>query len=352
MSEIGEKLFLKKLLTTLSPSQNFVNGFGDDSSLLDVGLTKFLSLKIDRAASPIASVRGWCDYKLWGRIAVTSNCSDILATGGIPYGMMLAISVPRDFESKKVIEIIQGADEECRSNNVAYLGGDTKESREANIVGCAVGLNDKDYCLSRKKVKKDDLIILAGQLGGYMGAYLSTIEYEKTHGNVRNCEEYIHYMSNPKAKWEEATFIRERKIATAGMDLSDGLLDALLTMTGDTLGAEIEIDKLPFHNFAINCADNFSLDITNFAFTVGDWGIVFSIPAERKEEIISAIKDGINLSIIGRWTDTKRIIAVNKLGDRFLVDGLINEHFVKRMEDQGDYMNSVKNNVLFKIINE
>ena len=352
MSEIGEKAFLRELLTTLNPSHRFINGFGDDASLLNVDLPKLLSLKIDRAASPIASVKNWCDYKLWGRIAVTSNCSDILACGGIPYGMMLAISVPKDFESKKVIEIIQGADDECRVNNVAYLGGDTKEAREANIVGCAVGLNEKDFCLSRRNIKQGDLIVLAGQLGGYMGSYLSTLEHQKIHGNVNGCNDYIHYMSNPKAKWEEAKFIREQKLATAGMDLSDGLLDVLVTMTDGILGAEIEIDKLPFHNFARICADNFSLNITNFAFTVGDWGIVFSIPHEKKEDVKLAIKKGLNLTIIGRWTDTKKNIAVNKSGDKFLINGIINEHFVRRMEDQGDYMRSVRHNISLKPILE
>lgn len=350
MSNVGEKQFIKNLLTTLVPSSEFVNGFGSDASLIDVGLEKLISLKIDRAATPTASKRNWCDYKLWGRIAVTSNCSDILASGGQPYGVMLAVTVPPNFEAQRVMDIIHGADEECRINNVSYLGGDTKEAREANIVGCAVGLNDKDFCLNRNNIEADDLIVIAGKLGGFLGAYISTIEREKSQGNTNGCADYIQYMAYPKAKWDESKFIREHKLATAGMDLSDGLFDALSTMTHGVYGAEIEIDKLPFHNFARESSDRFSVNLTNFAFTTGDWGIVFSVPIERQGEINLAIESGLNLSVIGRWTDSKKIIALDKLGNKYSVSGIVNEHFVSRMEDEGNHIELAKNNVSLKPI--
>ncbi|RYH60989.1 MAG: hypothetical protein EON54_10500, partial [Alcaligenaceae bacterium] len=58
MSDLGEKAFLKLLLPTLQVSPSFVNGFGHDASILDVGLEQHLAVKIDRAPFPVALNRG------------------------------------------------------------------------------------------------------------------------------------------------------------------------------------------------------------------------------------------------------------------------------------------------------
>src|SRR6266849_2733515 len=129
MNDLGEKAFLSALLPHLHVAPAFVNGFGNDASVIDLGWQEqLLVMKIDRAGSPIAAKRGWSDYRMWGRLAVTANCNDILAVGGRPTAMMLCVCVPGSWSTRDVTDIILGCEEECLRLGIAFVGGDTKEA--------------------------------------------------------------------------------------------------------------------------------------------------------------------------------------------------------------------------------
>ena len=118
MTDVGEKAFLAELLPKLFVDPAFVNGFGHDASVMDIGLPETnLVMKIDRAAKPIAALNGWSDYRVWGRMAVTANCSDILAVGGRPRGFMLSLSMQADSPVDVSTAVVAGAAEECLPYN-------------------------------------------------------------------------------------------------------------------------------------------------------------------------------------------------------------------------------------------
>lgn len=78
----GRKAFLRKLLPGLVCSDDFVNGFGHDASIVDLGFDKNIVFKIDRAPNPVSVKNSWSDFCVWGRLAVVANVSDVLAVGG------------------------------------------------------------------------------------------------------------------------------------------------------------------------------------------------------------------------------------------------------------------------------
>jgi len=172
MGSIGEKNFIAGLMPTLRTDARFLNGYGDDASIIDIGCGDLcLVMKIDRAAQPIASKNGWADYAVWGRLAVTANCSDILAVGGQPVAFMLSMCLSKEWRVEDAVDIIRGCQEECEKHGISFVGGDTKESREAQIVGCACGTAARGSFLSRKGAEEGDILAVAGRLGGFVGAY-------------------------------------------------------------------------------------------------------------------------------------------------------------------------------------
>lgn len=341
IEELGEKAFLSSLLPKLKTTPEFLNGFGHDASVIDIGLEEIaLAMKIDRAGKPVAAINGWTDYRLWGRLAVTANCSDILAVGGTPKGFMVAISVPSSFEVEIVEEIVLGAEEECLRNNVTFLGGDTKESNEPQVVGSAIGLVDKRHYLGRKVARKGDYLILAGSLGGFVGSYIDV----KESADVK--KECVDYMAFPRARWNEAREINDRKLAFGGMDLSDGLYDALQSMVSSSYGAIIEIEALPYHSLARAASKKYSIPLFNLAFSVGDWAMLYAVRPEHIGRIRQlADEDSIELTEIGRVIDEEGIYGIDKNGEVYEVDGIVNENFRSRMEDQGNFFDSIRNKV-------
>ncbi|MBC8749309.1 MULTISPECIES: thiamine-phosphate kinase [Paraburkholderia] len=343
LKAMHEKPFIAELLSGLITDANFVNGFGQDASVMDIGFgDTAIALKIDRAAKPIAAIRGWTDYSMWGALAVTANCSDLLAVGARPKGFMISMSLPGDWNAVDAKKIVYGAQEECTKNGVALLGGDTKESNEPHIVGCAFGLVDRSKILSRRRGQPGDLLVLAGSLGGFVGAYLSL------DAGVRGgaAAEYVTYLAKPSARWADAEFINSSGLATSGTDLSDGLYEGILNVVSDGAGAVLDLERLPYHKFAHQANAIFGVPLINLSFSVGDWSILYAVPEEHRQAIERAKNLGCNLTVIGKIDGQSGVRAQSShTGKRYIVQGIVNQHFDHRLEDEGSFLEKIRTNV-------
>lgn len=334
MNEIGEKAFLLNLLPNLETADEFINGFGNDASVLDIGLPDIaIAFKIDRAARPIAAYNGWAGFESWGRLAVTANISDLLAVGATPKGFMLSISIPKNWDIKRTEAVIRGAEEECKANGVVFLGGDTKESQEPHVVGAAIGVVKKSRIANRKSALPGDAILLSGELGGFAGAY-TQLKNGKNGNSLHN-----DYLARPRCALKESMYLFENYLINSAVDLSDGLWEGLNLLPNSGHGFELELDKLPFHQFAKEAAEKFCSNITNFAFTVGDWGILYTLPMAEAQEAIRLAPQDTKLTLIGRITSNEGVsIYSEKLKTHFNLEyELRNEHFVQRMEHEKGY---------------
>jgi thiamine-monophosphate kinase len=344
MSDIGEKAFVEQLLSELRPDDRLINGLGHDAAMLDipVGESERLLFKIDRAAQPIATRRGWVDNSMWGRLAVTSTCSDILAAGGIPSAFMLAVILPGDFEAKEARRLIFGAVQECAENGVIFAGGDTKEGPFAEVVGSGVGKANLGGLLTRNGARPGDLLVLGGELGGYLGAYLQLLANEGD--GLVSSHDWLHYVSHPRAQWEAGVVINSAGIAKAGMDCSDGLYDALSVLSG-VHGCSIDEASLPIHPFAFECAQKLGYHVLSLSLGVGDWNIVFVVPAERAAALNVLLKSTeAPLRIIGTVGSEgdPGVRVLEKDGRTRRLRPVINEHFISRQEDEGTFLDRFK----------
>jgi thiamine-monophosphate kinase len=338
MADIGEKAFIARLLGVLERHPRLVNGFGQDASVVDLGFpSSNVVMKIDRAAQPIATRKGWSDHRLWGRLAVTSNCSDILASGGEPKALMVALILPPEWPSDAADEIIAGVAEECAAHDVAFIGGDTKEGRSPEVVGSAIGVVRPDRMLSRDGGRPGDAIMIAGRLGGYVGAYVQLENEISISGDARR--EFLDYVTRPVARWAEATAMNASGLAVAAMDSSDGLFDVLTVFAGSSHGIELDLDAFPYHEHAVAASARYGVPILNFAFGVGDWNILYVVPSGNTNEATLRAKDaGGELQKIGTIVEEPGIRARDSVGRVFEINGVVNEHFRLRMEDGDDYM--------------
>ena len=340
MSDIGEKAFVAQLLSKLKPDDRLINGFGHDSAMLDVSVGEFerLLFKVDRAAQPIATRKGWVDNSMWGRLAVTSTCSDILASGGIPSAFMLAVILPGSFEVEEAGRLIFGAAQECADHEVIFAGGDTKEGPFAEVVGTALGKASVRGLLTRNGALPGDYLVLGGRLGGYLGSYLQLLASEEERGTPNR--EWLHYVSHPRAQWEAGKSMSSAGIAIAGMDCSDGLFDALSTLSGE-YGCLIDEAALPIHRFAVECSQKLGYAELSLSLGVGDWNIVYVVPDGRGGALKELLKNTeAPLRIIGTVgsADGKGVSVRGTDGHLRRLRPNVNEHFVSRQEDEGEFL--------------
>lgn len=338
MSDIGEKSFIASITSLLKRDKSFINGFGHDASIIDIGLDDYLlAFKIDRAAKPLASFNGWTDFKTWGRLAVTANISDIVTVGAQPKGFMISVTVPRYWKSEDVKDIILGAQEECTNNNISFLGGDTKEGKEANIVGSAFGIIRRNKYSNRHSSNDGDYIVLAGELGGFSAGYLLLKNEFDKYKSV--C---LKALSHPKSYVNESMHIYQNFKVNSAVDLSDGLWEAINLLLKREHKADIFLESLPMHENAAMASNILDVHIERFAFSVGDWGIVFSMPKADAIQALESAPSDLKLSIIGEISKGEGIFTVNNNGTRTkIANELSNEHFRSTMETEGEYFNKI-----------
>lgn len=340
MTDLGEKLFVSQLLPKLQKDPRLVSGLGQDAAVVDFGQSDVqLVFKIDRASAPVSISMGLSDNRAWGRLAVTSNCSDILATGGVPLAFMLCVCVPPHWKASEVESIIFGAEEYCIANGVAFAGGDTKESKTPQVIGSAIGTVHKNSALRRDGAESGQKLVAAGPIGGFMGAYLQ-LQYRKDASESQR-QDWIEYLSNPRARWSEARYINGAGIASAAMDTSDGIFEALSVLSRNKLGISLDMRKVKFHPFAIECSETLDVPLYNLLFGGADWNIIYAID-EIHLNNLTAPDYGGELSVIGEFTNSEKIIAID---DRFtyeVVTGPVNEQFRTRIEDMGSFMEGIQ----------
>lgn len=335
LADVGEKGYLRKLLPQLPVGTGLLNGFGHDAAIVDLetGSDDVLVMKIDRAAHPVATSRGWCDYKLWGRLAVTTCASDILAVGGTPKSLLLSLILPRSFRVHDADMIVAGCLESCLEHGITLVGGDTKEGRAAEVVAAAIGVVSRSQAIGRHGSLPGDYLVLVGELGGFEGAHsLLTDEGIDRPGDGN--QELIDYLAYPHAKTEIAANLLRLPGIVAGMDLSDGLYDAANVLRGE-FGAVIYSSSLPLHQFALKYASLKRFDPTDLAFGVGDWAILYILRSHSLEEAERLVNRVPGAEIIGHISDTPGVWMKTRQEVR-AAKPIINEHFVRRMEDNPD----------------
>lgn len=338
MSSLGEKRFLARLLPDLNVDPTLISGFGHDASVIELPTASFnLIFKVDRASHPVSLKEGWSGYRTWGQMAVTANCSDILASGGQPTAFMMAIMVPGTERESNVRDIIFGAADECLKRGVVYAGGDTKEARDSHVVGTVVGVIEKDGFLPRNTAKPGDQLFCAGLVGGFAGAYFMLKSVPEPRRDYESAE-YVEYLASPVAQWDVALAMNSRKLARCGMDASDGILDVLQTFSTSGVQIVLDVDSVPYHSFATECASKTEIARTQFIFGGGDWNILYCVPPERADEL-RGLK---GLYHVGEVRAGHGVIARNRDGQMLAVQGVINEHFRNRIEDASDFMSSIE----------
>tara|TARA_R100001143_G_C3359943_1_gene134819 strand:- start:5443 stop:6480 length:1038 start_codon:yes stop_codon:yes gene_type:complete len=334
MNEIGEKAFLKALLPDLYVASNFVNGFGQDASILDVGLEKLLAFKIDRAPFPVALQRGIGDYRTWGRLAVVANVSDLLAVGATPKALMLSLVLPGDFDAEHAREIVLGCEAACIAYEIAFVGGDTKQGASAQVVGAAWGTIDRNGGYGRTTARAGDSLFIAGELGAFAGS-MSLLDAKDLAGDIP--QSWIEALVAPEARIAEGSYMRESRKIAAACDLSDGLAEAIQIFCPEGVGITLSEAALPMHSLAKIASIKFGIPLWQFAFGVGDWAIACVV----READVTAFKAeapaGLTLLEIGRFDHSERKAILDKDGVPRNLPTIINEHFRLRAEDNTSY---------------
>jgi len=279
-------------------------GIGDDCALLNPAAGEEIAITSDMLVEGRHFFMG-ANPELLGRKALAVNLSDLAAMGAKPIGFTLAIALPT--EDKAWLEAFsKGLFAVANQYSCPLIGGDTTAG-PLTISITAFGSTPSGKAIRRSGAKTGDDIWVSGAVGDARLA-LAALRHEMnlSESDLKQIE---HRMHNPTPRVELGIKIRE--VASAALDISDGLLgDLQHILKQSQVSAEVFLDQLP----KSETLQKQSEDIQNqFAACGGDdYEICFTAPIEKRDAI-DKISTALNLPITRIGSITEKVGAIEKI---------------------------------------
>jgi thiamine-monophosphate kinase len=228
-------------------------GIGDDCAVLRVAPGEEMLVTTDFSLEKRHFRRDWHSARSVGHRTLARGLSDLAAMGGRPVAAFLSLALPREVARKSawLDGFLDGFCGLAVEFGVVLAGGDMAESPGAEVLAdvVAVGSAPRGTALRRSGARVGDLLYCTGMLGGAAAELGELAKAPAKFRGARAEGEHPHLFPAPRVKAGMA--LRERKLATACMDISDGLSTDLAHLCESSrVGAVVETDLLPLHPLA------------------------------------------------------------------------------------------------------
>lgn len=301
LADLGERQIYEQIL---KPRYRDVPAFGDDCADLGGGLV----VTTDSCPTPLLQRLGETDPYYEGWLLATINLSDLAAAGAEPLGLVVSYTLPSDTPVWMLERIIAGVDDCSDAHGTRVLGGDLRDGREPHLSATAIGRR-KGRALGRKGANAGDELLLVGHPGYLWAAAL--VHRDQPPGLIPAEVEAVFAMARrPRAQITAGTLLAELGLATAAIDVSDGLYAAVRILAGTNgLGArmapKIELDPVVQRVGELCGVSSFQLG-QNW----GDWCLLVAVApgsAEPAERLLD--EHGIGVRRVGTLTDDGALVV-------------------------------------------
>ena len=216
-------------------------GIGDDCAVLKVPRGHEVLVTTDFTLEDIHFRRAWHPADSVGHRCLTRGLSDIAAMGGTPRAAFLSLALPSELPQRWVDDFMAGFLRLARRYSVTLAGGDTAQSPAgilADII--VVGSTPTGKAVLRSGAHAGDIIYVSGTLG----ASVAALQELRSGKKLRTSAHPRHFYPEPRIALGQ--YLREKKLASAMIDTSDGLSTDLRHICDESgVGAVIEAAALP-----------------------------------------------------------------------------------------------------------
>jgi thiamine-monophosphate kinase len=231
--------------------------------------------------------------------------SDIAAMGGRPMYFLLSLALPKTHTGQWLNQFLGGLRRAARRLGCQLAGGDTTRNAQILINVTVLGEIRSGRAIHRSGARPGDLIFVSGRLGeSELGFQRLRRSRTASHRNA-----YVKKHLYPEPRLSLGQWLAEKWLATAMMDLSDGLSTDLLRLCAASgVGARLEAAGIPKPNLVVT--KRLQPPLTDVALNGGDdYELLFTVRARDARQIPSSFR-GVALSCIGEVTRTRRLVLI------------------------------------------
>jgi thiamine-monophosphate kinase len=286
-------------------------GIGDDAALVSSRPGFEVVLTCDWFLEGTHFLRDKHPVDAVGWKCLARAVSDIAAMGAVPRCFLLSLALPRELAASWLGDFLGGLRRAARRFGCSLAGGDTTERRGVLINVTVVGEVRRGRELRRSRARPGDNIYVSGRLGeAELGLRLFR---ERKRGSTAR-EPWLRKHLYPQPRLELGRWLVEKRVASAMMDLSDGLSSDLRRLCeASRVGAVIRSDLLPMARVK-KLDRNRGVDPMQLALHGGDdYELLFTVPKSKTKRLPHSV-GGVAITCIGEATQAREVMVTDNDG--------------------------------------
>jgi len=301
-------------LSTLHSS--LLKGIGDDAAVIRqrAGFDTVITADLLVEGVDFELEGGGATARDVGHKALAVSLSDAAAMGARPTMCLLSVGVTRErWRTGFLEEFYRGVRPLAERYGVSVIGGDLSRTPERVVVDSVVlGEVRKGRAVLRSGARPGDQIFVTGSLGG-AAAGLRVLGARAGSRLTRAEGRLVKRQLRPEPRVEWGRLLGEERLASAMIDLSDGLSSDLAHLCRESgVGASIEAESVPVDSLlkspALEESERLSLALDGGE----DFELLFTVPARRAARVPAEV-GGVGATRVGEVTaDASRLTLVRE----------------------------------------
>jgi len=312
IADLTERALIARLRARVPAAPDWVlTGIGDDAAVLAPARGMVEVVTTDSLVEGVHFRREWSSARDIGHKALAVNLSDLAAMGATPRALLLSLALPPDYPLGDFDALLDGLLTLATSVKMPLVGGNlTRSPGGLHVDVTAIGAVRPRRVMRRGGARPGDRLFVTGTLGaaavGLVSLAAGTDECADAH-------------RRPSPRLRTGIIVANTRTATACMDLSDGLADAVHQICeASTCGAEITAGLVPVHPSAT----------LEQALSGGeDYELLFAVPKRRTRMFLTAIRQAgeVPVTDIGVCTKGRDVMLIGDNGPTPIESGF--SHF-------------------------
>lgn len=257
-------------------------GIGDDCAILRLSPGSEMLVTTDLCIEDIHFRQAWHPAVAVGHRCLTRGLSDIAAMGGEPLACFLSLGLPQNLSQTWINNFLRGLLRLAKTFNVQLAGGDISSAPKITADIVVTGQVPTGKAILRSAARFGDRIYVTGSLGGSAATLKQLFAGKKIKPERSNPHFY------PTPRIEVGRWLRKHRLASAMIDLSDGLSVDLAHICEESgVAAKIDSRRIPIGKGA---------DLQLALHGGEDYELLFTAPKRAK---IPARIAGVKITEVG-----------------------------------------------------